>query len=250
MTEIYLIAEPFIRARWPHQYGLAQPRGESLAGGIPTFHGCLILWYLDLDWEEFFAASHGRLDSYVLEELKELVAKGSYMAAGSIIHRIDRSKLREVLLSSTSLVRGIEFELPVVIPIPLKVDVEDAELELACLGESLLEARRLASKVVEGSTMFLDAEFRKWLVPMASPLDVYEVYEEAPLDLEEGIRQVVNELLAVVSEEMARPAYVLILRGEVPGDVSLSDFEAMLSWEVSNLTRLLEPACIFTTLSS
>jgi len=250
MTEVYLLTEPFIRAQWPHQYGLTTS-GELVAGSIPAYNGCLILWFINLEWEAFFDEAQGKLDAYILEELKELIAKRNYMAARALIHRLDRAKLREILLTRSGLVRSIEFELPLTIPIPTKVEEGDASLELACLREVLINLRELVLKVTSSaSSIFMDAEVRKWSVPMVHPLDIYEIYEESAGSLEELLRHAVNELLAIITEEMSKPAYVVILRGEVPGDVSLSDFEAQLSHEVSSLTRLLEPASIFTTLVS
>ncbi|RLF10673.1 MAG: hypothetical protein DRJ69_02810 [Thermoprotei archaeon] len=147
--------------------------------------------------------------------------------------------------------RSIEFELPLTILIPTKVEGSDPSLELACLREAFINLRGLMLKVTSStSSLFVDAEVRKWPVPMANPLDIYEVYEEPAGSLEELLRQAVNELLAIITEEMSKPAYVVILRGEVPGDVSLSDFEAQPSHDVSGLTRFLEPASIFTTLVS
>lgn len=250
MAEVYFIAEPFTRAVWPHRYGSASRGAEALAGGIPTSHGCLILWYLNLDWERFISSAEGKMDAYILEELKELIRKGSYVAAQSILHRMTRSKLREVLMSTPGLIKGIEFELPIAIPLPLEAPLEDADLEVYCLAEALTEARRLVISVAKRYPLFIDAELKKWRVPMTSPIEIYEVYEDSSLELEELVQQAVNELLSIVHGGMSRTAYVLILRGEVPGDITLSEFEALLSHELHGLTRLLEPASIFTTLFS
>jgi len=101
MTEVYLLTELFIRARWPHQYGLTAS-SELTAGSTTAYNGCLTLWFINLEWEAFFDEAQGRLDAHILEELKELVAKRNHMAARALIHRLDEpSSGRSCLLAAS-----------------------------------------------------------------------------------------------------------------------------------------------------
>lgn len=254
MVEVYLLVEPFIRARWPFHYGLTKKRPTSaleyMAGGIPTSHGCLVLWYLGLDWPPFFREASDKLDGYVLDELKELIAKGNYMKARRLLHRLDRSKLKSILLARKGLVKHLEYELILSIPIPTEVEGVDVELEISSMARSLGSLLDFRRRVVEGKSPFLDVELLKWRVPMADPLEIYGIYEEFSGDVEEVLKLAVSELLAIIHESMSRPAYIAVVRGDVNAERTLSDFEAELSRELSPIVRYVNPSSIFATLVS